>query len=121
AGVGQLEEAEAGLDERGEAVARDAGRGIDNGDALARQPVEERRLADVGSADDGNHGDGHGSLQRTASEVGPSIVAFPGPLDALRYNTVGSFALFLRSTAHVAILAALHQQQPIPPRSSRTA
>ena len=45
--VDELEEPAAGLalgklDDRGQAIARDAGRGIDDGDAPLRQPVEQR-------------------------------------------------------------------------------
>ena len=64
AGVDQLEEAVADLDERGDAVARDAGRRIDDGDAPAGQPVEQRRLADIGPADDGDDGYSHDALLR---------------------------------------------------------
>ena len=54
AGVDDLN-GEAGLlDRRGKAVAGDAGHVVDNGDAVAGEPVEERALADVGSADDGD-------------------------------------------------------------------
>ena len=52
AGVDQFEEAVAGLDDGGDAVAGDAGGRIDDGDAPAGEPVEQRRLADVRPADD---------------------------------------------------------------------
>ena len=42
AGVGQLDVAVIDLDGRGQAIARDTGRRIDNGDAPASQPVEQR-------------------------------------------------------------------------------
>ena len=52
AGVDELEEPSAGLDEGGDAVAGDAGGRIDDADAPAGEPVEQRRLADVRPADD---------------------------------------------------------------------
>ena len=51
-----------------DAVARHAGRRIDDGDQSAGQPVEERALPDVRTTDDGNFGDGHGSA--AVSSVG---------------------------------------------------
>ncbi len=48
AGVDDFEVAIADLDGCRQAIAGHAGRGIDDGDAPARQPIEERRFADVG-------------------------------------------------------------------------
>ena len=56
----------AGLGERIEPITRDAGRGIDDGDAPARQPVEERRFADIGPADDGYLRYGHAMVSKNA-------------------------------------------------------
>ena len=42
AGVDELEEAILDVDQGGDAIARDAGGGIDDGDAPAREPVEQR-------------------------------------------------------------------------------
>ena len=39
----------------GEPVARDAGAVMHDGDVAAREPVEERGLAHVGTSDDGDH------------------------------------------------------------------
>ena len=54
AGVHQFDEAVADLQQRGHAVARHAGGRLDDGDAPAGQPVEQRRFADVGPSDDGH-------------------------------------------------------------------
>ena len=67
----------ADLDERPDAVAGDARHVIDDGDPPARQPVQERRLADVGSAHDHDLGESHechhaGEIngKRTRSQAG---------------------------------------------------
>ena len=52
AGVDAGERAAAPLGERVEAVARDAGRVLDDGEALTDQTVEERAFAHVGATDD---------------------------------------------------------------------
>ena len=49
-----------------DAVAGGAGDVLDDRDALPDQPVEEGRLADVGAADDGDHGKGHVPSVRVA-------------------------------------------------------
>src|SRR5207237_1373547 len=72
AGVDQLEEPAVGLDQRGHPVARDAGGRVDDGDAPARQPVEQRRLADVGPAHDGNDRDYQGTTLRFAGAARPA-------------------------------------------------
>ena len=46
-----------------DAVARDAGRRVDDRDKSPGQPVKERALPDVRAADDGNFGDGHKALE----------------------------------------------------------
>src|SRR5262249_47228196 len=60
ASVHQLEVPITGLDERGETITGHPRRGINDGDLAAGQPVEERRLANVGTTDNGNHRNGHG-------------------------------------------------------------
>ncbi len=57
--VDHLQIAIADVDGRRQAIARDAGRGIDDGDAPARQPIEKRRFAHVGPTDDGDLRNGH--------------------------------------------------------------
>ena len=44
-----------------DAVAGRAGKVLDDRDALADQPVEEGGLADIGAANDGDDGEGHGA------------------------------------------------------------
>ena len=56
AGVDEVEDAAAPLDLADEAVARRAGDVFDDGAALADHAVEQRRLADVGPADEGDEG-----------------------------------------------------------------
>src|SRR5580704_16121307 len=60
AGIDQLKPARADLHSRGNAVARDAGRGVDDGDAPSGKPVEQGGFTNVGTADDGNLRDRHG-------------------------------------------------------------
>ena len=63
------------LDERGDAVAGDAGGRIDDGDAPAGEPVEQRRFADVGPADNGDDGNAHGlSLRNEDYGMGVAIL-----------------------------------------------
>ena len=62
AGVGELEGAATGFNERGDAVPRDAGGGVNDGDAAAGEEVEQAGLADVGAADDGDNGE-HGGTR----------------------------------------------------------
>jgi hypothetical protein len=50
--VGDLDEPAIDRDERGDPIARDPAGGIDDGDPVAGQPVENRGLADVGTTDD---------------------------------------------------------------------
>lgn len=59
AGVHHLEGAFARLDQALQPIPGYAGRRIDDGNASARQPVEQRRLADVGSAHDRNDRNSH--------------------------------------------------------------
>src|SRR5947208_2415558 len=72
AGVHQLEVPALGFEEGGDAVAGDAGRGINDADPPAGQAVEQGRLADVRAADDGDEGYGQGRtpVVRTAA-AGP--------------------------------------------------
>ena len=49
----------ADLDERADPVAGHARHVVDDGDPAARQPVEQRRLADVRPADDHDFGESH--------------------------------------------------------------
>ena len=52
AGVDELEEAVVVTHEMGQAIARDTGLVVDDGDAHAGEPVEHAAFADVGPADD---------------------------------------------------------------------
>ena len=54
AGIDQFGETAVEIDQMGDAVARDPGRGIDDGKPLAREPIEDARFAHVGPADDHN-------------------------------------------------------------------
>src|SRR5262249_46670431 len=73
AGVGQLEHAAVGAHPGREAVAGDAGGRIDDGDAPAGEPVEQRRLADVGPADDRDHRYSHGQAPSRALATTPPL------------------------------------------------
>src|SRR5262249_21716797 len=59
------------LNQRGHPVTGDAGGRVHDGDAPARQPVEQRRLAHVGPAHDGDHGYGHGVLLPCSGPLPP--------------------------------------------------
>jgi hypothetical protein len=59
AGVDQRELTPTPLRGRVDAIARRAGKILDDRDALADDAVEERRLPNVGPADNGNDGAGH--------------------------------------------------------------
>lgn len=58
AGFGQVGAVE--FDDDGDAVACDAGRRVNDGDLGAREHIEDGGLADIGSADDSDAGEGHG-------------------------------------------------------------
>ena len=62
AGVDQFGEAAADVDQVRNAVAGDAGRRIDNGKSLPGEPVEDARLAHVGTADNDNLWNSHNLL-----------------------------------------------------------
>ena len=53
-GIDQAEDAPAPIAQRVETIARNAGRVLDDRQPAADKPVEERALADVGTADDRN-------------------------------------------------------------------
>src|SRR5262249_18386263 len=55
AGIDQLEETAVGPDQRGDPVTRHAGRRINDGNPPPGQPVEQRRFADVGTANDSHY------------------------------------------------------------------
>ena len=74
AGVDQLEEPRilvvADLRQRPDPVAGDPGQVIDDGDPPPRQPVEQRRLADVRSAHDHDLGESHDSVTPQEESLG---------------------------------------------------
>jgi hypothetical protein len=78
AGVDQLHEALAELDELGQAVARHARRRIDDGDPASRKPVQHARLAHVGPADDGNLRYPHPYIIVTAAPARQTCRGAPG-------------------------------------------
>ena len=59
AGVDELEVVLVVLDDHGDAVARDAGSRVDDADPLAGEDVQQRALADVRAANDGDNGQRH--------------------------------------------------------------
>ncbi len=67
AGVDQLKIPIVFVEQILDAVARHAGRRIDDGNQSAGKPVEERTLPDVRTTDDGDLGDGHGNERYLAS------------------------------------------------------
>src|SRR5262249_9202913 len=69
AGIDELKVPVTGLQDGGDAVARDPGGGIDDGDAPAGQPVEQRGLPHVGPADDGDDGERHGETSNNGLPV----------------------------------------------------
>src|SRR5581483_387373 len=89
-GVDHRELAAAPLGDAVQAVAGQPGGGVDDRLAIAEQAVEERRLADVGAANDGDDRPGHSRI------------------------------LTLRTTAAPAQLTALRMPKPVPSRLSST-
>ena len=71
-GIDQAEDASPPIAEGVQTVTRDAGRVLDDGQAAADEPVEERALTDVRPADDCNGSWGkHGSFLLTEGERDP--------------------------------------------------
>ena len=75
AGVPELEQALVVLDDGADPVARDAGGRVHDGDALPRQAVQERRLADVRPPDDDDRRDRAGAAGDGAEAGGKSDIA----------------------------------------------
>src|SRR5690606_2283975 len=66
------------------AVARDAGLVVDQRELLADEPVEQRRLADVGTADDDD-------LGQLAGQHAPALGPSAGPWQAKRHRAANSY------------------------------
>ena len=70
AGIDDLEVSLVLVQQIRQAIARHAGRGIDDRQPLSGKPIEQARFADVRAADDDNLRDGHGALKVRVQDRG---------------------------------------------------